>query len=130
MTEPQSFEAVMNHAVVGEVSGCSLCAVTQPFIPGIFSRLWLHMGKGIIYQTPYTQPRDDRVFVDVQDVLNVHVLSAKFIVRTAVPAIMMHGRNISSNIKLFIDGCHPVIQFYTLNSLLHPKLFMKLKGTK
>ncbi len=47
LTGPQSSEAVMNHPAVGEVSGCSLCAVTQPCNPGIFSRLWLHMGKGI-----------------------------------------------------------------------------------
>lgn len=47
LTGPQSSEAVMNHPAVREVSGCSLCAVTQPCNPGIFSRLWLHMGKGI-----------------------------------------------------------------------------------
>lgn len=47
LTGPQSSKADVNHLVVGEVSGCSLCAMTQPCNPGIFSRLWLHMGKEI-----------------------------------------------------------------------------------
>ena len=47
LTGPQISEADMNHPAVGEVSGCSLCAVTQPCDQGIFSHLWLHKGKEI-----------------------------------------------------------------------------------
>lgn len=63
LTGPQSSEADMNHLAVGEVSGCSLCAMTQPSNPGILSRLWLHMGKGISTNPKtYTQPHLDQCF--------------------------------------------------------------------
>ena len=74
----------------------TLCSDPAPKPRDIFPPVVTH-GKENIYHTHTHTPRpcDDHVFVDVQDILNVHVLGAKFIVRTAVPTIMMHGRNIS-----------------------------------
>lgn len=78
----------------GQVSGCSLYAVTQPCNPGIFSRLWLHMGKGISTKT-HTHTALWWCFCKCS--------REECIVGTADTAIMMQGRNISSK------GPFPVI---------------------
>lgn len=72
LTRPQSSKGDMNHPVVGEVSRCSLCALTKPCNPGIFFRLRLHMGKGISTRPrTHNKPCDDGVFSDVYCLMTI-----------------------------------------------------------
>lgn len=98
----------------GQVSGCSLCAVTQGHFPAC----------GYTWETEYlhahTRPCDD-VFVDVLDECQVHCWNSSRSYNDARKEYFFYE-------IFFMDGWHPVI--YTQNSLLHPKLFITLKRDK
>lgn len=46
LTGPQSLDESVIHFAGWDVSGCSLSSLTQPWNPGMFYCLWLHMGEG------------------------------------------------------------------------------------
>lgn len=80
----------------------------------------------------HKQSCDDHVLVDIQDILNVSVLKAKFIVGTAVAAIMMHGGTITLVIKLkeiihwWMTSCHLIL--HSEQSVTPKKCYCIKKG--